>query len=119
MEEKEISLDELTKEQLIGLKVYLMCILEHEEISVNVKYAVQSLLECVNQRIEAENIDENIKLTKEDIESATKYMHHVSSAIPNDILEDIQRDMMSNSKAKKASSSTIMIFILSMLPPHI
>ena len=41
MEEKEISLDELTKEQLIGLKVYLMCILEHEEISVNVKYAVQ------------------------------------------------------------------------------
>ena len=101
MEEKEISLDELTKEQLIGLKVYLMCILEHEEISVNVKYAVQSLLECVNQRIEAENIDENIKLTKEDIESATKYMHHVSSAIPNDILEDIQRDMMSNSKAKK------------------
>ena len=101
MEEREISLDDLTQEQLIGLKVYLMCILEHEEISVNVKYAVQSLLECVNQRIEAENIDENIKLTEEDIESATKYMHHVSSAIPNDVLEDIQRDMMSNPKAKK------------------
>ena len=101
MEEREISLDDLTQEQLICLKVYLMCILEHEEISVNVKYAVQSLLECVNQRIEAENIDENIKLTEEDIENATKYMHHVSSAIPNDILEDIQRDMMSNPKAKK------------------
>ena len=93
MEEREISLDELTQKQLIGLKRLLMYILECEEVSLEAKYAVQFVLEYVNQRIETENINDNVKISKNDIVNATSYMKNISS-IPDNVLNEIQDNII-------------------------
>ena len=93
MEEREINLDELSQDQLVGLKRLLIYLLDYEKISSSLKANIELILECVNQRIETENINDNVKISKNDIINATSYMKNISS-IPDNVLNEIQDNII-------------------------
>ncbi len=93
MEEREINLDELSQDQLVGLKRLLIYLLDYEKISSSLKANIELILECVNQRIKTENINDNVKISKNDIVNATSYMKNISS-IPDNVLNEIQDNII-------------------------
>lgn len=93
--EDEMLLNSLPDNVLIAIRKEIIDLLK-VPISIfndTERYELEKLLEFIEQKVRTENINDNVKISKNDIINATSYMKNIS-LIPDNVLNEIQDNII-------------------------